>query len=67
MSTDSSGTEVAGRHLLAVIDQHARVVLGQVAVDGKTSEINRFVPLLDTVSGIDLAGVVFTADCLAHR
>jgi hypothetical protein len=54
--------EVAGRHLLAVFDQHTRVVLGQVAVDGKTSEINRFAPLLDTLSGIDLVGVVITAD-----
>lgn len=58
------GAEVPGRHLLAVIDQHARVVLGQLAVDGKTSEINRFAPLLDTVTGIDLAGVVITADAL---
>ena len=29
----SDGVEVAGRHLFAVIDQHTRVVLGQVAVD----------------------------------
>lgn len=49
------------RHLLAVIDQRTRVVLGQVAVDGKTSEITAFAPLLDTV---DLAGVVVTADAL---
>jgi hypothetical protein len=47
---------VPGRHLLAVIDQHAGVVLGQVAVDGKTSEINRFAPLLDTVTGLNLTG-----------
>jgi predicted transposase YbfD/YdcC len=58
------GTEVAGRHLLAVIDHHARVVLGQVAVDGKTSEINRFTPLLDTVTALDLTGVVITVDAL---
>lgn len=67
------GTEVAGRHLLAVIDQHARVVLGQVAVDtaeqgkgghGRGSEINRFTPLLDSLTGVDLAGVVITADAL---
>jgi predicted transposase YbfD/YdcC len=62
--TGSDGVEVAGRHLLAVIDQQTRVVLGQLAVDGKTSEINRFAPLLDTVTGIDLAGVVITADAL---
>ena len=61
---DRGGAEVPGRHLLAVIDQHNRVVLGQTAVDGKTSEINRFTPLLDTLTGIDLAGVVITADAL---
>jgi hypothetical protein len=37
--TDSGGAAVAGRHLLAVIDQHARVVLGQVRVAGKTNEL----------------------------
>ena len=57
-STDSGGR---ARHLLAVIDHHARVVLGQVAVDGKTSEISQFAPLLTT---LDLAGVVVTADAL---
>lgn len=61
---DPVGAEVVGRHLLAVIDQRTRVVLGQVAVDGKTSEINRFAPLLDTLAGLDLAGAVFTADAL---
>ena len=62
--TDGDGDEVPGRHLLAVIDQHTRAVLGQLAVDGKTSEINRFTPLIDTLTGIDLAGVVITADAL---
>ena len=60
----ADGVEVVGRHLLAVIDQASRVVLGLLAVDGKTSEINRFAPLLDTVTGIDLAGAVVTADAL---
>jgi predicted transposase YbfD/YdcC len=60
----SDGIEITGRHLLAVIDQHTRVVLGQLGVDGKTSEINRFAPLLDTLTGIDLTGVVITADAL---
>jgi predicted transposase YbfD/YdcC len=60
----SGGDEVVGRHLLAVIDQDTRVVLGQLAVDGKTSEINRFAPLLDTMTGLDLTGVVITADAL---
>lgn len=62
--TSSDGVEVVGRHLLAVIDQHSRVVLGQLAVGGKTSEINRFAPLLDTMTSLDLAGVVITADAL---
>ncbi|MFC4949332.1 ISAs1 family transposase [Pseudonocardia sp. GCM10023141] len=49
------------RHLLAAIDHDARVVVGQVAVDGKTSEIARFAPLLDS---LDLREVVVTADAL---
>jgi hypothetical protein len=49
------------RHLLAVIDHDARVVLGQVEVDGKTSEIHRFAPLLD---GVELREVAVTADAL---
>jgi len=65
---DGAGMQVASRHLLAVIDQHCRVVLGQVAVDvtaqGKGSEINQFAPLLDTLTGADLPGVVITADAL---
>jgi hypothetical protein len=59
------GPDGRARHLLAVIDHQARVVLGQVEVDtkaeGKTSEITRFAPLLDTV---DLTDVVVTADAL---
>ena len=50
-----------GRHLLGVIDHQARVVLGQVEVDWKSSEIARFAPLLDTV---ELRDVVVTADAL---
>jgi predicted transposase YbfD/YdcC len=61
---DNTGAEVTGRHLLAVIDQYSRVVLGQVAVDAKTSEIDRFIPLLDTLTGLDLTDVVITADAL---
>jgi predicted transposase YbfD/YdcC len=60
----SDGVEVPGRHLLAVIDQHTRVVLGQVDVEGKTNEITAFTPLIDTLTGIDLAGAVITADAL---
>lgn len=39
-------------------------MLGQVAVHGKASEINRFTPLRDTLTSLDLAGVVITADAL---
>jgi len=64
----TSEGEIAGRHLFAVIDQHSRVVLGQLAVDvgteGKGSEINQFTPLLDTVTDLDLAEAVITADAL---
>jgi predicted transposase YbfD/YdcC len=62
--TDSHGALVPGRHLLAVIDQHTRVVLGQVKVEGKTNEITAFTPLLDTLTSIDLTDVVITADAL---
>jgi predicted transposase YbfD/YdcC len=48
-------------HLLAVLDQQACAVLGQVAVDGKTNEVTRFAPLLEP---LDLAGHVVTADAL---
>jgi predicted transposase YbfD/YdcC len=63
-NADGDGCEVVGRHLLAVIDQHTRVVLGQVQVTDKTNEITAFSPLLDTLTGIDLTGVVITADAL---
>ena len=61
---DSHGAVVPGQHLLVVIDQHTRVVLGQVKVEDKTNEITAFTPLLDTLEGIDLTGVVITADAL---
>jgi len=48
-------------HLLAVCDQQAGAVLGQVSVDGKTNEITRFAPLLQP---LNLAGYVVTADAL---
>jgi predicted transposase YbfD/YdcC len=61
--TPSGTGELDGpaRHLLAVIDHDARVVLGQIQVDGKTSEIDHFAPLLD---GLALREVVVTADAL---
>ncbi|MGI8799288.1 MAG: ISAs1 family transposase, partial [Pseudonocardia sp.] len=64
--TDSHEVTTPGRHLLAVIDQHARVVLGQVKVEGKTNEITAFAPLLDRV---DIGGALVTADALhtQHR
>jgi predicted transposase YbfD/YdcC len=62
---DSDGIIVPGRHLLAVIDHHSRVVLGQLKVNDKTNEITAFTPLLDTlISAMDLTGVVITADAL---
>jgi predicted transposase YbfD/YdcC len=55
------GANGRARHLLAAIDHHTGVVLGQVDVDGKTNEISMFAPLLDT---IDLTDVVVTADAM---
>jgi DDE_Tnp_1-associated/Transposase DDE domain len=69
----ATGTaEEPAHHLLAVIDQHTRVVLGQVAVTGedgakgrgKGSEVSAFAPLMDTLTGLDLSTVVFSADAL---
>jgi predicted transposase YbfD/YdcC len=48
-------------HLLAVMDHTTRGVLAQADVDGKTNEITRFRPLLES---LDLAGRVVTADAL---
>ena len=59
--TRHSAGDGQAAHLLAAIDQQARTVLAQVAVDGKTNEITRFGPLLDP---LDLAGAVITADAL---
>lgn len=61
---DGDAVEEPGRHLLAVIDQHARVVLGQVAVAAKASEVHQFSTLLDTLTGLDMTGAVITADAL---
>jgi predicted transposase YbfD/YdcC len=47
-----------------VIDQHARVVLGQLAMAAKASEVHRFTALLDTLTGLDLTGAVIIADAL---
>jgi predicted transposase YbfD/YdcC len=65
-STD--GSSQSARHLLAVIDHDTATVLGQRNVDGKTSEITEFGPLLDGLTSLnptgDLAGMVITADAL---
>lgn len=37
------------RHLMAAIDHHAGVVVGQVTVDGKTNEIPMFSQLCDQI------------------
>jgi predicted transposase YbfD/YdcC len=49
------------QHLLAAMDHTTRAVLAQTEVDGKTNEITRLRPLLD---GLDLTGVVVTADAI---
>ncbi len=51
----------AQRHLLAAFDHAHGVVLGQVDVDAKTNEVPMLPTLLD---GLDLDGVVVTADAL---
>jgi predicted transposase YbfD/YdcC len=48
-------------HLLAAMDHATRTVLAQRQVDGAPGEVPGFRPLLD---GLDLAGVVVTADAL---
>lgn len=48
-------------HLLSAVDHATGAVVAQTDVDGKTNEITRFRPLLDSV---DLTGCVITADAL---
>jgi predicted transposase YbfD/YdcC len=48
-------------HLLAAMDHTDGAVLAQLEVDATTNEISRFQPLL---AGLDLAGVVVTADAM---
>jgi predicted transposase YbfD/YdcC len=59
--TRHASADGQARHLLAAADQQARAVLAQAEVDGKTSEITCFAPLL---APLDLAGAVVTADAL---
>ncbi|MHA6800194.1 ISAs1 family transposase [Bounagaea algeriensis] len=58
----SGGTEGPARHLMAAIDHHTGVVLGQVNVDSKTNEIPLFSPLCDQIG--NLQGVAVTMDAL---
>jgi predicted transposase YbfD/YdcC len=60
-SHQPQGDAAAQRHLLTVFDHTHGVVLGQVDVDAKTNEVPMLPTLLD---GLDLAGVVVTADAL---
>jgi predicted transposase YbfD/YdcC len=55
---DAQGRQV---HLLAAMDHATRAVLAQRHVDGAPGEVPGLRPLLD---GLDLAGVVVTADAL---
>ena len=48
-------------HLLAAMDHATRAVLAQHQVGGAPEEVPAFAPLL---AGLDLAGVVITADAL---
>lgn len=62
----SAGNGAEARHLLAAIDHHTAVVLGQVDVAAKTNEIPMFSQLMDRID--NLSGAVVTADALhAHR
>ncbi len=58
----SRGAQGPARHLMAAIDHHAGVVIGQVDVPGKTNEIPMFPQLCDQIT--DLEGVVVTADAM---
>jgi DDE_Tnp_1-associated/Transposase DDE domain len=48
-------------HLVSVLDQASRVVLGQVQVEAKSSEVAAFTTLLDQ---LDLTDVLITADAV---
>jgi hypothetical protein len=68
---ERDGTIVAGRHLLAVIDQRARVVLGQVQVTTKSNEITApqvMATLRNLVISLHrLAGATNIAAALRHH
>jgi predicted transposase YbfD/YdcC len=58
----SRGAQGPARHLMAAIDHHAGVVIGQIDVPGKTNEIPMFSQLCAQIT--DLGGVVVTADAM---
>jgi predicted transposase YbfD/YdcC len=58
----SRSAQGPARHLMAAIDHHAGVVIGQVDVPGKTNEIPMFSQLCDQIP--DLEQVVVTADAM---
>lgn len=58
----SRSAQSSARHLMAAIDHHAGVVIGQVDVPGKTNEIPMFPQLCDQIP--DLEQVVVTADAM---
>ncbi len=64
-STEDPDTILTAPHLVSVIDQASGVVLGQVQVPEKSSEIGAFTTLLDP---LDLREVLISADALhTHR
>lgn len=60
--TDTGASGYRQPHLVSVLDQSSGVVLGQVAVEAKNSEVAAFTTLLDN---LDLTDVLITADA-AH-
>ena len=59
----ASGAQGRQVHLLAAMDHATRAVLAQRQVNGAPGEVPAFQPLL---AGLDLAGVVVTADALSR-
>lgn len=57
-AVDAEGNQT---HLLAAMTHHQGLVIAQTEVDGKTNEIPMLPTLLD---GLDIAGVIITADAL---
>jgi predicted transposase YbfD/YdcC len=60
-STAGAGAGYRQPHLVSVLDQASGVVLGQVQVEAKSSEVAAFTTLLDD---LDLTDVLITADAV---